>query len=57
MSDHSTETVAEAFPRLNASQISALERSPLTSIRHHRDGDRLFEVGDREYRFHLGFCK
>ena len=53
MSDDSTETEAEAFPRLDASQLSALERSPLTSIRHHHDGDRLFEAGDREDRFHL----
>lgn len=53
MSEHSTETEATAFPRLDAGQVSALERSPLASIRRHRDGDRLFEAGDREYRFHI----
>ena len=42
---------AAAFPRLNAAQMAALARCPLTQLRRYGDGAKLFEAGDR----HLGF--
>jgi thioredoxin reductase (NADPH) len=40
-----------AFPRFTPDQVEAMGRCPLTKLRHYRDGDRLFEAGDRDARF------
>ncbi|HEY2155807.1 MAG TPA: FAD-dependent oxidoreductase, partial [Isosphaeraceae bacterium] len=42
---------AVALPRLDEAQMAALGRCPLTMIRRYRDGQRLFEAGDRECKF------
>jgi thioredoxin reductase (NADPH) len=33
--------------------VAAPGRCPLTALRRYRDGARLFEAGDREFRFHV----
>ncbi len=42
---------ADAFPRLDAAQLAALGRCPLTKLRRYRHGERLFEVGDHNLNF------
>jgi thioredoxin reductase (NADPH) len=42
---------AVALPRLDEVQMAALGRCPLTTTRRYRDGQRLFEAGDRECKF------
>jgi thioredoxin reductase (NADPH) len=42
---------AVAFPKLDDRQIDALELCPLTARKHYRDGEKLFETGDRDSKF------
>jgi thioredoxin reductase (NADPH) len=44
---------AAAFPRLDAAQLVALEGCPLSKLAHYRDGERLFEAGQRDCKFHV----
>ncbi|WP_165252825.1 FAD-dependent oxidoreductase [Paludisphaera soli] len=39
---------AIAFPVLDEVRMAAFDRCPLTRLRRYRDGERLFEAGDRE---------
>src|SRR3954465_15041211 len=43
----------DAFPRLDEAQLAILDRCPLTKQRRYADGEKLFELGDREYRFFI----
>ena len=49
MAEHEPDPVA--LPRLNESQMAALERCPLTRSRRYRDGEAVFEAGDPECKF------
>jgi thioredoxin reductase (NADPH) len=42
---------AAAFPKLDDGQMTALERCPLTVLKRFRDGEKLFQAGDREFKF------
>ena len=42
---------AAAFPKLDDAQLEALEHCSLTALKHYRDGERLFEAGDRDSKF------
>ena len=42
---------AVAFPKLNEAQMAALGRCPLTKLKRLQDGEKLFEVGDRDINF------
>jgi thioredoxin reductase (NADPH) len=44
---------AITFPKLDEGQMAALQQCPLTSRRQFRDGDKLFEAGDRDYDFYV----
>ncbi|MBY0522046.1 MAG: FAD-dependent oxidoreductase [Gemmataceae bacterium] len=44
---------AVAYPRLDAAQMASLEHCPLTKPRHYRDGEKLFEAGQRDVRFNV----
>ena len=49
MAEHDLRAIA--FPRLDAAQITALGRCPLTTLKKCRDGEKLFTVGDRDFKF------
>ena len=49
MAEHDLQSVA--FPKLDEAQMAALGRCPLTTLRRYRDGEKLFEVGDRDFKF------
>ncbi len=49
MDEHDLDAIA--LPRLDAAQMAALGRCPLTTARRYRDGETLFEAGDRECKF------
>ena len=49
MAEHDLHSVA--FPKLDEAQMAALERCPLTSSSDYRDGEKLFEAGDRDFKF------
>ena len=49
MAEHDLHAVA--FPTLDEAQIAALGRCPLTTLKRYRDGEKLFEVGDRDFKF------
>src|SRR4051794_38410544 len=49
MAEHDLDAVA--FPRLNEAQMASLERCPQTRLRRYRDGETLFEAGDRDCKF------
>jgi thioredoxin reductase (NADPH) len=49
MPEHDLQSVA--FPRLDASQIAALSGCAAASLVHYNAGQKLFQVGDRDYRF------
>ena len=49
MTEHDLHAVA--FPKLDEAQMAALERCPLTTLKRYRDGEKLFEAGDRDFRF------
>src|SRR4051812_8241247 len=40
-----------AFPRFNKAQMAALGRCVRSSLKHYRAGEKLFEVGDRDFKF------
>ena len=42
---------ADAFAKLDEAQLASLERCPLTKLKRYRDGEKLFEVGDRDFKF------
>jgi thioredoxin reductase (NADPH) len=49
MPEHDLQSVA--FPRLDASQIAALSGCAAASLVRYQAGQKLFQVGDRDYRF------
>ena len=42
-----------AFPKFDAVQLAALGKCPLTKRKRYRDGDRLFEAGQRDTSFYV----
>ena len=49
MAEHDLQSVA--FPRLDQAQISALAGCAATSLVRYKAGQKLFQAGDRDYRF------
>ena len=49
MAEHDLQSVA--FPKLSDAQMAALGRCPLTKRQRYRDGEKLFEAGDRNLKF------
>ena len=49
MAEHDLHAVA--FPRLDEAQLAALDGCPLTKLKHFRDGEKLFEAGERDCNF------
>jgi thioredoxin reductase (NADPH) len=49
MAEHDLNAVA--FPTLDRAQIAAVGRCSGASLKRYRDGQRLFEVGDRDFKF------
>ena len=49
MAEHDLHAIA--FPKLDEAQLAALGRCPLTRRKHYRDGEALFEAGDRDPKF------
>ncbi len=47
------ELQAVAYPRLDAAQMALLGRCPLTKLRRYRDGEKLFEAGQRVFSFYV----
>jgi thioredoxin reductase (NADPH) len=47
----SRELRAIAFPKLSDTELAALGRCPMMVLKHFRAGDKLFEVGERNYNF------
>ena len=44
---------AVAFPKLDGTQLALLEGCPLTVIKRYRDGEKLFEAGQRDTNFYV----
>ncbi len=42
---------AVAFPKLTDEQMSGLERCSAATLKRYRDGERLFQAGDRDFGF------
>ena len=51
MSEHELQAVA--YPRLDAAQMASLGHCPLTKLRRYRDGEKLFEAGQRDFGFYV----
>ena len=51
MAEHDLKAVA--FPRLDQSQMAALGSCPLTTLKRYRDGEKLFEAGQRDVSFYV----
>src|SRR5918992_2715078 len=49
MSEHELHTAA--FPKLDASQMAALACCPKAALKRYRNGEKLFEAGDRDFKF------
>ena len=49
MTQHDADAVA--FPRLDEAQLAILDRCPLTKWGRREDGESLFELGDRDFKF------
>jgi thioredoxin reductase (NADPH) len=49
MSEHNLYDIA--FPELDDAQMASLGRCPLTKLKRYRDGERLFNAGDRDSEF------
>ena len=49
MAEHDLQSVA--FPKLSEAQMAALDRCLLTRRQRYRDGETLFKVGDRDFKF------
>ena len=48
MAEHELRSVAS--PKLDESQMAAMDRCPLTKLVRYRDGEKLFKVGDRDFK-------
>jgi thioredoxin reductase (NADPH) len=44
---------AVAFPKLDAAELASLGQCPLTKLKHYRDGEKLFEAGQRDWNFYI----
>src|SRR6266850_5648118 len=44
---------AIAFPKLDEAQLASLERCSLTVLKRYRDGEKLFEAGQRDWNFYV----
>ncbi|HEX7880571.1 MAG TPA: FAD-dependent oxidoreductase [Candidatus Eisenbacteria bacterium] len=44
---------AAAFPKLDKTQLAALEGCPLSKLKHCRDGEKLFEAAQRDSNFYV----
>ena len=44
---------AVAFPTLDEAQLASLERCSLTLLKRYRDGEKLFEAGQRDCNFYV----
>src|ERR1700733_3526444 len=42
-----------AFPKLDETQVAALGRCPFTTFERYLDGKKLFETGQRDYKFFI----
>src|SRR5262245_39645497 len=42
---------AIAFPTLDEEQVASLAECAHSSLKRYRDGERLFQVGDRDFKF------
>jgi thioredoxin reductase (NADPH) len=51
MADHDLQSVA--FPTLDGDQIAQLSRCTATTMQSYRNGDTLFAVGQRDFKFHV----
>jgi thioredoxin reductase (NADPH) len=51
MAEHDLRSVAS--PKLDESQLAALDRCPLTKLAQYRDGEKLFKSGDRDFKFYV----
>ncbi|MDB5312806.1 MAG: thioredoxin reductase [Gemmataceae bacterium] len=51
MAEH--DLTAVAFPRLDEAQLAALGRCPHTATKRFRDGEKLFEAGQRDCNFYV----
>ena len=49
MGEHDSRSLA--FPVLDLAQMAALDRCPLTTLKRCTDGEKLFDVGDRDLSF------
>jgi hypothetical protein len=49
MTEHDLHAVA--FPKLDEAQLAALGGCHLTTFKRYRDGEKLFEVGQRDFKF------
>ena len=49
MGEHDLRSLA--FPVLDLAQMAALDRCPLTTLKRYTDGEKLFDVGDRDLSF------
>jgi len=49
LAEHDLDAVA--FPKLSETQLAVLEYCPKTTRKRYRRGEKLFEVGDRDFRF------
>jgi thioredoxin reductase (NADPH) len=49
MAEHDLNAVA--FPKLDEAQMASLASCPLTSLKRYRDGEKLFEIGERDCTF------
>ena len=41
------------IPQARQGPLAALEGCPLTKLRRYRDGEKLFEAGDRDFKFYV----
>lgn len=44
---------AVAFPKLDQAQMASLQKCPLTVLKQYRDGEKLFETGQRDCSFYV----
>ena len=51
MAEHDLQSIA--FPTLAEAQIAELSRCTATTIKSYRDGETLFAVGQRDFKFHV----
>src|SRR4051812_9411723 len=51
MADH--DLTGFAYPKLEESQIERIAKATDAKLQHFRDGDRLFEAGERDFKFFI----